>query len=166
MTDTPAFSLYTLDEPLSRAEVLAEFASFPERLASVVAEAGPGALEQAAAPGEWSAPQVLGHLRDAALVYALRFRFIVLNPETFMPNMDEERWVSESRETGADVPALLETIAASRNDIARLLSRISDGEWQRSGLHEVLGPVVLDEYVRHQVVHERGHLVQLTRALG
>jgi hypothetical protein len=166
MADSPSFSLYRLDDPLTRAEVLAEFAAFPDRLAAVVARATVRALERAATAGEWSPLQVLCHLRDAALVYALRFRFIALNPETFMPNMDEERWVLHSRETLADIPALLATIAASRADIARLLGRLDDADWARTGRHEVLGSVALEEYVRHQVVHERGHLAQLRAALG
>jgi hypothetical protein len=165
MPGTPSFSLYRLDDPLTRAEVLAEFAAFPTRLAALVGAATSAALERPAAAGEWSALQVLCHLRDAALVYALRFRFIALNPETFMPNTDEERWVREGRETVADIPAMLDTIAASRSDIARLLGRLDDAVWTRSGHHEVLGPVVLEEYVRHQVVHERAHLAQLQAAL-
>jgi hypothetical protein len=165
VSDVPSFSLYRLDEPLSRDEVLAEFAVFPGRLVAVVQGARPDALERPPAPGHWSALQVLGHLRDAALVYALRFRFIALNAETFMPNMDEERWVAEGRETLADIPALLETIVASRADITRLLGRLDDATWAKTGRHEVLGDVALEEYVRHQVVHERGHLAQLRAAL-
>jgi hypothetical protein len=165
MVSTPTFSLYQLEDPLTRAEVLAEFASMPDRLASAIAGAPAGALERAPAPGQWSALQVVSHLRDAALVYGARFRWIVLNDDPFLANFDEDRWVDESRETPADIPALLETIAASRRDIARLLGRMRDVEWQRTGRHEVIGTVVLEDYVRHEVVHERGHLEQLANAL-
>lgn len=163
---TPPPGLYRLDRPLERTGVLEELASVPARLAAIVQGVPEERLSRRPAPGEWSPFQVVCHFRDIALVYGMRFRWIVLDDVPPLPNYDEDRWVAESRDTTEDLDAILAEIAAMRAGVCRLLSRLTDEDWQRTGRHEVLGPVVLDDYVRHELAHEEGHLAQLTAALG
>ena len=59
---------------------------------------------------------------------------------------------------------VLDEIAASRSDLMRLLTRLDAAGWERTGRHEVLGPVVLEDDVRHQLAHERAHLGQVAAA--
>jgi hypothetical protein len=99
-------------------------------------------------------------------VYALRFRYIVFNDDPFLPDYDENNWVSASRDRVEDMPAIIDQIAASRADLVRMLSRLSEAAWRRGGRHEAMGPVVLEHYARHQVAHEEMHLAQIAAALG
>ncbi|MFN0146421.1 MAG: DinB family protein, partial [Dehalococcoidia bacterium] len=117
-------------------------------------------------PGEWSAFHVLRHMRDAALVYSIRFRWMAFNADPFLPDYDEDRWVALAADTAADLPALLGEFAASRSGLVRLLTRLSPEAWGSTGRHEVLGTVVLEPYVRHQLKHEELHLEQLWAALA
>jgi hypothetical protein len=155
---------YVLDRPLSRPQVIDELAAMPSRLRAAIERAPSPALTRAPAPGEWSAFQTLLHLRDATLVYAIRFRFIAFNDDPLLPNYDEEAWVARAGDTVDDVPAILDEIAASRSDLVRVLSRLPDEAWSREGRHEVAGPIVLEHYARHQVVHEAMHLDQFEAA--
>jgi hypothetical protein len=116
--------------------------------------------------GEWSAFETLCHLRDATLVYAARFRWIIFNDDPFLPDYDENNWVARASDLPGDTPAMLDEIAASRADLVRVLSRLPDSGWQRTGRHEAMGHVVLEHYARHQVVHEEIHLDQIKTALG
>lgn len=161
----PNRQLYRLERQLTRAQVVDELASMPARLGAIVRGVPEGALTHAG-DGEWSALQTLCHVRDATLVYAARFRWMVLNDDPLLPNFDEDRWVAEATETPSDVPGLLDMIAGSRADLVRLLSRMPEQAWARTGRHEVMGTVVLEHYVRHQVAHEDAHLAQLRVALG
>ncbi|MCA9848894.1 MAG: DinB family protein, partial [Dehalococcoidia bacterium] len=157
--------IYRLERELSRVELIAELASMPERLRAVLAGTTPDALTARESTDEWSAFQTLCHLRDATLVYAARFRWIVFDDRPVMPNFNEEQWVLQSRDTVDDVPTILGEIAASRSDLVRVLSRMPPEAWQRSGIYSVAGIIVLEEYVRHAVVHEGMHLQQIAEAL-
>ncbi len=158
-------SLYQLDGPRDREQLLAEFAALPARLADTVRDVDLARLAARPEPDEWSPFEVICHFRDVAAVYALRFRWMVLNDDPFLPDYDENRWVAESRNGLADLSHILDHIAASRADICDLLTRLDDAEWQRTGRHEVIGAVVLADYFAHEVAHERQHIDQIRAAL-
>ena len=166
METTPNPKLYVLKRPATRSQVLDELAAMPGHLTKALEGASKPAL--IARPGEhdWSAFQTLLHFRDATLVYAIRFRWIVFNDDPFLPDYDENSWVASARDTVEDITAILDEIAASRADLVRVLSRLPDEAWLRSGRHEAMGPVILEHYARHQVVHEEMHIAQIVGALS
>lgn len=104
-------------------------------------------------------------MRDAAIVYSGRFRWMVFDESPILPNYDEDNWVAASVDTVDDLDAILAELRASRTDLVRILERIPDAAWRRTGRHEVLGVVTLEPYVRHQLAHEEIHLAQLESAL-
>jgi hypothetical protein len=165
MQPRPNPHLYHLDRPLTRDEVLAELAALPERLREALEGASEARLVDPPRPGDWSAFQVLCHVRDATFTYAARFRWIVFNDDPFMPDYDENNWVAACRDTPADVPEILEQVVCSRRDLVRVLSRMPEAAWRRTGRHEVAGSIVLEDYARHQVAHEAMHLGQIRAAL-
>ena len=166
MSATPNPYLYVLEEPFSRAEVLEELSQTPARLREAVGTANEAALLRRGSADGWSAFQTFCHVRDATLTYASRFRWIVFDDNPLMPDYDEKNWVAASKDTPADVPDILEQVAASRADLVRVLSRLDVEAWLRTGRHEVAGSIILEHYVRHQVVHERMHLEQIRNALN
>jgi hypothetical protein len=161
----PAFELYRPERELTRAQLIDELAAMPERLHSLVAGRGATALQHPL-DGGWSALQVCWHMRDIVQVYGMRFKWMVLDDDPFLPNYDEDRWVEESPDTVADLDAVLQEIAAYRAETARLLRSLDDAAWRRTGRHETIGALVLEPYVHHEYAHEEQHLAQLTRALG
>lgn len=161
----PNPGLYQLDRDLSRGEVLRELAATPHRLRAILDGASEAGLVAKPDAESWSALQVLGHMRDAALVYSARFRWIAFDDAPLLPDYNEDGWVAASRDVAADVPEIVDQIEASRADLVRVLGRLADEDWTRTGRHAVLGEVVLDHYVRHQLAHEESHLEQLREAL-
>lgn len=135
----------------------------PDQLRALVANAN---LLRAPADGEWTAFQTLLHIRDAAFIYAMRFRWMVFDDEPLLTNYDENNWVAAAKDTIEDLPNILAEIAASRSDLVRVLSRLTEAQWQRTGHHEVAGPIVLEHYVRHQVAHEAMHFEQISASLS
>lgn len=135
----------------------------PDQLRALVANAN---LLRAPAEGEWTAFQTLLHMRDAAFIYALRFRWMVFDDDPLLTNYDENNWVTAAQDTLEDVPQVLAEIAASRSDLVRVLSRLPEDAWQRGGRHEIAGPIMLEHYVRHQVAHEAMHLEQIGAAIA
>lgn len=157
--------LYVLDRPMGRAEVLAELTATPARMRALFEGADSDLVSRPREGGEWSAFQVLCHMRDISLVYSGRFRWMALGDNPTMPSFDENAWVMAATDTPADVPAMLAAFAGSRDDLMRLLTRLPEAGWERSGQHDIMGTLYLDEYVRHQLAHEEGHLRELAAAL-
>ena len=157
--------LYRLERELTRAQVIVELAETPVRLRAIVAGASPDALVRREGGGEWTAMESLRHVRDIVQVYGLRFKWMILQDDSFLADYDENQWVEASPDTTADLGRMLDETAAYRGETIRLLWSIDDAGWERSGRHEVLGRVQLDAYVRHQLEHERQHLAQLERSL-
>ena len=161
----PLFELYRLDEELSREQVIAELAASPARVRDIVAGRAAAELERRASDG-WSPIEVCRHLRDAIQVYGMRFKWMILDRDPFLPNYDEDRWVAESPDRADDIEAVLREMDAYRAETVRLLAGLADDGWSRRGRHELSGEVVLEPYVRHELAHERQHLSQLRRAFG
>ena len=158
--------LYPLERDLTRAELVDALADTPQRLRALVAGRDADALERRPAPDAWSAFEVCKHLRDAVQVYGMRFKWMVLQDDPFLPNYEEDRWVADSPDGAAGVAQLIDELAAYRAETVRLLRALPPDGWLRSGRHELNGAVQLEMYVRHQIAHEELHLAQLEAALA
>ncbi len=162
----PAFQLYRLEGDLTRDELIDELAATPARLREAVASLDGAALERRPDSGGWSAIEVCRHVRDVVQVYGMRFKWMILDEDPFLPNYDEDRWVSEHPDGAPHIGLMLDEIAAYRAETVRLLRSLPDEGWSRTGRHEALGRVELEPYVRHQLAHEEQHLDQLRLALS
>ena len=159
------FALYRLDRDLTRAQVIEALAAMPGQLRDVIAGQTPGALTRKVVADGWSAIETLRHIRDAVQVYGMRFKWMILQDDPFLANYDEDRWVSASPDGPEEAIGMLGEISAYRGETVRLLRALSPDGWSRRGRHEILGPVELEPYVRHELAHEEGHLEQITKAL-
>lgn len=160
------FELYRPDRDYTRDELLAQLAIMLPRLRELLIGRDAAALQRRVVTGDWSPIEVFRHLRDIAQVYGMRFKWIIMEDDPFLPNYDEDRWVSESPDGPDEVASVLCEIEAYRGETLRLLGSIPADGWSRRGRHEVLGIVGLEDYVRHQVAHEERHLAQLQAAFG
>ena len=159
------FELYRLDRELSRDELIAALAAMPDAFRAAVGGATADMLEQRDGDG-WSAIDVLKHVRDVVQVYGLRFKWMILDDDPFLPDYDEDRWVADSPDRAADVEEMLREIEAYRAETVRLLRALDPAGWSRTGRHEMRGRLTLEPYVRHQLAHEEQHLEQLRRVLS
>jgi len=163
--DTPTFELYRLDRELDHPALLSALGAMPSRFAAAFASAKPPDIERKGG-GEWSPLEVLRHVRDVVQVYGMRFKWMILDDDPFLPNYDEDNWVAASPDGPEQLADMLAELSAYRAETIRLLRALPPDGWLRTGRHEVLGNVVLDPYVRHQLAHEEQHLEQLQRALS
>jgi hypothetical protein len=164
VASTPVFELYVLDDDLTREEVVDELAQVPERLRAILSGHALDALDHKSAD-DWSPIEVCRHMRDAVQVYGMRFKWMILDEDPFLPNYDEDRWVAEHPDGAPQIEAMLAEMASLRGETVRLLRALPPEGWLRTGRHEVIGPLQLGPYVRHELAHERGHLRQLEEAL-
>lgn len=165
MGSQPLFHLYELDREMSRGEVIAALAAIPERFREVLRGQTAEALARVPDGGGWAAMDVVRHVRDVVQVYGMRFKWMILQDDPFLPNFDEDRWAASSPDGAEQLHAVLDEMAAYRAETVRLLRALLPDGWSRRGRHEVLGEVELEPYVRHELAHEEQHLAQMATAL-
>nr|MBA2599125.1 DinB family protein [Actinomycetota bacterium] len=131
---------------------------------SVVTEAGPH-LRTRPAPHEWSILELLGHLVDAEVVSAARYRWILAHDEPPLIGYDQDLWVERMKHQEADPEGLLSLLSALRRSNLDLWSRSSEAERARVGVHAERGPESFDLVFRLIAGHGLYHLAQMRRTL-
>jgi hypothetical protein len=146
------------DDP---AEAASETAA---RARALIAEAGPD-LRTAPEPGEWSVIECIGHLVDAEMVMAGRYRWVLAHDEPEIMPYDQAAWVSALRHREADPDALVATFEALRAANLELWRKSSAAERARVGIHRERGRESFELMFRMLGGHDRVHLAQAKAAL-
>ena len=139
-------------------------AETPAAVRAVIAEAG-GDLRTAPEPGEWSVLECVGHIADAEVVYAGRYRWILAHDEPELIGYDQARWVSAMRHRDDDPDRLVALFEALRAANLELWGRTSRAERARVGRHRERGLESFDLSFRLIGGHDRIHLAQAWAAL-
>lgn len=145
-------------------DVLEVLEATPVRLAAVS-----GAVDVRPSPDEWSAGEVLAHLRACGEVWGGCVRRLLaedrptlraLNPRTFQERTDWEsrRWAEH-----------LAAFAAERAALLELLHGLAPADWDRAALVTGAGRPVertVLTYAEWLASHERPHVRQVERAVA
>jgi hypothetical protein len=130
----------------------------------MVAAAGPN-LRVRPAPGEWSVLELVGHLLDAELVTAARYRWILAQDNPSLIGYDQDLWVSRLRHQEGEPEEMLSLLEALRRSNLELWSNSTVEERARSGTHEERGPESVDLLFRLLAGHGLFHMAQMKRTL-
>jgi hypothetical protein len=119
-------------------------------------------------PDTWSPFDVVGHLAHGERTdWIPRVRMILDHGEqhAFRP-FDRIGMFESSR--GKTINELLDELAEARADSLRTLEdmRISPGDLMRTGRHPSFGPVTMEQLLAAWVVHDLGHIRQVTRVMA
>ena len=139
-------------------------AETPGRLAALLDEAG-DRLRTRPEEGEWSVLEVAGHMLDAELVLAGRYRWIIAHDEPPLIGYDQDLWSDGLHHNDDDPGELLSFFGALRRANLDLWKRTSAQERQRVGMHAERGPESLDLSFRLMAGHDRLHLEQTARTV-
>jgi hypothetical protein len=136
--------------PSTVAQLRAELAALPERV-----------LAWHPAPREWCVKEVIGHLIEAERRgFAGRIRVILAADA---PEL--ERWepadVARARgDCAKPAAALLDELAAMRQDSAALVRGLRAADLDRVGRHPTVGPLRVGDLLQEWVHHDRNHVRQ------
>jgi hypothetical protein len=140
-------------------------AELPDQLRAMVADAGPH-LRTRPAPGEWSVLQLVGHILDAEITSAGRYRWILAQDEPPLIAYDQDLWVERLHHQEGDAEEMLALIEALRDSHLRLWAEASESERARIGIHSERGPESFDLLFRLIAGHGLFHLGQMRRTLA
>lgn len=144
-------------------ETLAALRTFPQQLAAAVQNLGSDQVTRLEAEGKWSVADVVAHLADLELVYAVRIRTIVAGAgDTPLAALAQDAWV-ERVHRREPVSELLEQFAFLRAMNVRFLERLGEDERARRGIHPQYGPISVDDAVGRLTRHDAKHFAQIER---
>jgi DinB superfamily len=164
ITEAAAYQRHLL-EALGDDDPAVAQAATPARIRALIAAAGDD-LRTRPEPSEWSVLECIGHVVDAELVCAGRYRWIVAHDEPELVGYDQDLWVDALRHRDDDVDELVGLFESLRAANLALWRRSSAAEKARVGLHRERGPESYDLTFRLLAGHDRVHLDQADRALA
>jgi hypothetical protein len=115
-------------------------------------------LKAAPIPGKWSSQQVVIHLADAEVASADRLRRIIAQDQPQLLAWDENRFMQRlfyGEQSAADAVTIIDL---TRKQLSQVLRKISEPDWQRTGLHSERGPLTVTDMVTSTTNHLEHHL--------
>ena len=149
----------TLDEQLARMERTVN------DYAAVVKNVSDAQLTKRPDPKNWSAKEVVCHVRDIEESFMMRFLSIVaMDDPKFLP-VEPDRWAVERQYQRNDVQEALAALKTRREETLRFLRGLKPEQWERGGIHATRGRMTIKDFVELMAWHDDNHLDQLKRAL-
>ncbi len=154
------------DTPRPIAELLALLAAAPARMAQSTAALSAAQLRAAPAPGQWSANDILAHLRACADVWGGGIARILAEDEPVFRAVNPRTWINQTDYPQLEFAPSLAAYTAQREALLAVLESLPPEAWLRGatvkGAGKTLRRTVLS-YAEWLANHERSHLKQIAR---
>ena len=142
-------------------DLLNRLAAVPARIGRAVARLSDTDKHLASSNGEWSAAQILAHLRASDDILAHRLYAILARDNPLLPAYDERRWAEIAGYPQVDIELSLLVFTLRRAELVTMFRQVAVEDWQRLGNHEIKGAVSLFQVATALLEHEEEHCVQL-----
>jgi hypothetical protein len=133
----------------------------PKRLRKLVKGLKKKQLRYQAAAGKWSITQIVAHLADAEIVMSWRIRLTLAQSGMPIAAYDQDEWAKNLEYEKADADDCVDVFAVLRQVNHRLLSRLTDEEWERFGMHSERGKETVERMAAMLAGHDINHLNQI-----
>ena len=151
---------------LTTEQVLAMLAATPPRIAALTAGLAPAQLQTAPAPDQWSANEVLAHLRACADMWGNCIVEIVAHDHPTLRAINPRTWIDKTDYREQAFQPSLDAFTKQRADLLAILEPLAPEGWERAatvtGAGKVLERTVLF-YAQWLAEHERPHVKQIGR---
>lgn len=153
-------AMASVDDHLARME------RTPADLAAAIGGLPDARLSKRPDARNWSAKEVLCHLRDAEELFVTNFGLILAVDEPDLLPGEPERWVEERQYARHDAAEALAAFGRRRLETLAFLRHLAPAHWERAVIHPTRGRKTLRELVGLIAAHDEDHIQQLTRALA
>jgi uncharacterized damage-inducible protein DinB len=114
----------------------------------------------------WSAKEVVCHVRDTEESFQARFQaMMVMEEPKFLP-VEPDRWASERQYQRNDAEEALAAFRVRRDESLKFLRGLRPDQLERGGIHATRGRMTIGDFVALMAWHDDNHLDQLKRALA
>jgi len=108
--------------------------------------------------GNWSIQQIVLHLLDADLIWAGRMKCIIAEENPLILGYDESKFAASLLPAEQDADNAVRIFDLNRRQFTRVLRKLPDSAFSRTGRHNEIGAITLGRCVQRQVEHVDHHL--------
>jgi len=149
---------------MTREQALSQLSTTLTRIAELTADLSPAQLRAAPGPDDWSANDVLAHLRACADVRGGCIVAILAEGKTTLRAINPRTWIDRTDYLDLDFQPSLRAFTAQRGELLALLEPLPPEGWARlatvTGAGAPIQRTVL-AYADWLARHERPHLKQI-----
>ena len=120
-------------------------------------------LKWKAEPASWSVTEVLTHLADHSIVVSFRIRDILAATTAQLPVFNQDAWVSGQYANSSNASDNLELFRSLLYYNSLLFERLSEEDWEKSGINFKGETVKISDIVHGFTGHVERHLGQIER---
>jgi uncharacterized damage-inducible protein DinB len=130
-----------------------------ERIRGLIDALSPAQTDRNLAPGKWSIREIIAHLADCELVFAVRLRQTLAEAHHIIQPFDQNTWAQ--RYGAYDLPSALTLFAAVRNWNLKFLTTVTADDRHHPTTHPERGTMTLWTIVETMAGHDINHLQQI-----
>lgn len=134
-----------------------------EQLTQAIEGLSNEALKWKAAPNQWSVTEVLAHLVDHSIIVSFRIREVLSGSEARLPAFRQDEWVAGQRANEGSTADILHTFKALLLYNSLLFQRLSQEDWEKTGINAKDEVVSLSAIIQSFISHIQNHLAQIER---
>jgi hypothetical protein len=154
---------------LTPEQILILLAATPQRLAALTADLSPAQLHTRPTPDEWSANDVLAHLRACADVWGNCIVAIIAQDRPTLRAVNPRTWIKQTDYLDLEFQPSLRAFTGQRADLLAALEALPPEGWSCAatvtGAGKPLERTVLF-YAQWLARHERPHIKQIERIVN
>ncbi len=150
-------------------QVLNLLAENPQRIAALTTGLAPAQLHSAPNPDEWSANDVLAHLRACADMWGACIAMIITEDRPTIRAINPRTWIKKTDYLEQEFQPSLRAFITQRTELLQVLESLKPKGWSRAatvtGAGAVLERTVMF-YAQWLARHERTHVKQIERTVN
>ena len=156
-----------IEERMKRpvAEHLERMGRTADELAAALEGRSDAALARRPDPRNWSATEIVCHLRDTEEYFGLRIWLARTLDAPPLPPAEQDRWAEDRQYARQDARAALAAFRRRREETLALYRSLGPADLARTGISRALGRLTIGEHAGIMAWHDDNHLDQLRRAL-
>jgi uncharacterized damage-inducible protein DinB len=139
---------------------LAQLEETPRCIVACTFELSEARLSQRPASRDWSAIEILAHLRACADLWTHSIYAMLVTENPHLPDFDERRWAQAARYTNLGFHASLQAYSLERQRLLGVLRELSPDDWNRTALIGERAHSVFSQ-ARRMAKHEAEHCAQM-----
>jgi hypothetical protein len=146
--------------------VLTRLEDDPRQIATLTAKLTPAQLHAVPAAGEWSANDVLAHLRCCDDVWGGAMKSMIDEDQPTLRAVSPRGWITRTNYRELDFSSSFEAFVAQRTELLKLLKPLTPRGWSRTATVKRAGRVetlTVLSYAERLADHEHHHLEQFAR---
>jgi len=147
-------------------EILTLLTQTPQRIAAMTAGVSPARLRRRPCRDEWSANEVLAHLRSCADARGDFIWSILAEDRPTLRAIDPRRWIERTDYRELEFAPSFRSFVRQRARLLRLLNSLTEEGWSRTAIVIGGGPArerTVRFYAQWVARHERPHVKQIAR---